>query len=788
MKTTQILVLIVVLCLAEVSRVHAQLRCGLPDPELREPVERWLADRSRASDSTPAMREIQGFVVIEDDQEMLQGGRAFDLDQATLRFVPVDGGGFDITREELAHDPNYGVLAKEWTPDWEPVEIDLPFAFPFGAESYTHVYLTPNTGLFFVEPNAPGYYQYGSYSGLATGCTLSEDGYWQRSIPRASPLMGGALWSTSASNKKMELYLRQTSDTFVATWYSNYLETTVQAILRSNGEIAFSYIDVPAWKGYGAVQVATADTGWMMPEPVANGADPEGDINDEDLGTIDGTMLDIVDWSLARVANTNLYEVTITVVGDVESYVPPSRRTIYYSLCLPDIDGKDRVVTVGILRKLGGPAHRRVYTSGACFEVSGGTVTIGFTAWDDLFEFAATAYVRTGFQPLNGFFVADEGDVFTFTPSPAGDLGEIDFSEVETISNHTVPAVEPFTFPALDHDEVWERLVERYGFVEGELDGVAIYQNHLTDIAHFAGAYFTRGCPGVNGIGNNGSKMTSLIHMNAIRFGWNATDMNAVGVLNHEFGHLWLFRVNAGGLKANGLDPHPRKGAHMPAAFNLFTEHDCSTMGGATWTDNGDNTFTSAPVYCSYGYSWFELYLMGLASPDEVPDTFWIDDDGSELDGGYYPPPNTTYAGWRYDVSGAAIATGRSVEYPGATQRDFKVLHVLMTRPEFPLTAADVSHFVYRRDRWPGFWSAATGERATAQAGFDLDLHADADDDGDVDLRDFLAFQTAFTGTSHADASIIPSATERFTFDANYDGDIDIQDFVAFMAVYTGPK
>ena len=48
-------------------------------------------------------------------------------------------------------------------------------------------------------------------------------------------------------------------------------------------------------------------------------------------------------------------------------------------------------------------------------------------------------------------------------------------------------------------------------------------------------------------------------------------------------------------------------------------------MGGSTWKENGDGTYTQLDRdYYSpaKGWSWLALYLMGLAKPDEVPPFF----------------------------------------------------------------------------------------------------------------------------------------------------------------------
>ena len=62
-----------------------------------------------------------------------------------------------------------------------------------------------------------------------------------------------------------------------------------------------------------------------------------------------------------------------------------------------------------------------------------------------------------------------------------------------------------------------------------------------------------------------------------------------------------------------------------------------------------------------------------------------------------------------------------------------------------------------------------------------ISANGDCDDDGDVDLQDFLAFQTCFTGPGGP----VDPGCECADFDG--DDDVDLQDFLAFQVAFTGP-
>ena len=98
----------------------------------------------------------------------------------------------------------------------------------------------------------------------------------------------------------------------------------------------------------------------------------------------------------------------------------------------------------------------------------------------------------------------------------------------------------------------------------------------------------------------------------------------------HEIGHTWLARASylvdgeRKSLQAAGGAGHWAPELHAPAPFPWRGQHNGSVMGGAFWRENSDGTFTALNGWTNKGggFSWLDLYLMGLAAPDEVPDMF----------------------------------------------------------------------------------------------------------------------------------------------------------------------
>jgi hypothetical protein len=103
----------------------------------------------------------------------------------------------------------------------------------------------------------------------------------------------------------------------------------------------------------------------------------------------------------------------------------------------------------------------------------------------------------------------------------------------------------------------------------------------------------------------------------------------AMSQLGHEMGHRWGASASA---KINGetvpLGPvHWTRGLHAPVAFSYQRPTEASAMGGSVWQDNFDGTFTQLDddyYVPATGYSYLDLYLMGLIAPAEVPDFFLL--------------------------------------------------------------------------------------------------------------------------------------------------------------------
>ena len=185
----------------------------------------------------------------------------------------------------------------------------------------------------------------------------------------------------------------------------------------------------------------------------------------------------------------------------------------------------------------------------------------------------------------------------------------------------------------------------------------------------------------------------------------------------HEFTHTWTAyasRAKAGRqrepLHGNYCRCHWRFDLHAPAAFPWSADEARSVMGGRFWREKGDGTFTPLNNYYDGGHSWLDLYMMGLASANEVPDMFILRNarpvNAADPDG-----PHT---GEKEVVSIEQIvaAEGRRIPPAEGAQRDFNAGFVYLLAPGRTPNARLLQVHAEYRDKVTEHWSHITGGRS----------------------------------------------------------------------------
>ncbi len=191
----------------------------------------------------------------------------------------------------------------------------------------------------------------------------------------------------------------------------------------------------------------------------------------------------------------------------------------------------------------------------------------------------------------------------------------------------------------------------------------------------------------------------------------------AMSQIGHEMGHRWSAFVSAKvNRQAIQLGPvHWARGLLAPVAFPYQRPTEASAMGGSVWQDNFDGTYTQLDddyYVPATGYSYLDLYLMGLISSTEVPDFFILQNlvpAGKDANGHPIFKADRT----KVTVQDVIAAEGARLPDVDHSQKQFNtgivvvVEHGQHPSPELLERANGI------RMRWIDYWETTTGHRAS---------------------------------------------------------------------------
>ena len=193
--------------------------------------------------------------------------------------------------------------------------------------------------------------------------------------------------------------------------------------------------------------------------------------------------------------------------------------------------------------------------------------------------------------------------------------------------------------------------------------------------------------------------------------------MYAMSQIAHEMGHRWAAFVAAKvGEETIPLGPtHWARGLQAVVPFPYVRPTEASIMGGGVWLDNFDGTYTQLDddyYVPATGYSYLDLYLMGLISPAEVPDFFILRNlvpAGKDADGHPMFKADRT----KLAIQDVIAAQGPRVPEVDKSQRKFNTGMVVVVQHG----AAPSSELIERtngiRKQWMEYFSITTGRRAS---------------------------------------------------------------------------
>ncbi|HEV2341207.1 MAG TPA: hypothetical protein VGS15_05365 [Candidatus Acidoferrales bacterium] len=196
--------------------------------------------------------------------------------------------------------------------------------------------------------------------------------------------------------------------------------------------------------------------------------------------------------------------------------------------------------------------------------------------------------------------------------------------------------------------------------------------------------------------------------------------MYAMSQIGHEMGHRWAAFVDAKvGDETIPLGPtHWDMGLQAVVPFPYARPTEASIMGGGVWQDNFDGTYTQLDdnyYVPATGYSYLDLYLMGLISPAEVPDFFILRHFapvGKDANGHRIFKADRT----KVTIQDVIAAEGPRTPDVDHSQRKFNTGMVLVVQHGMKPTPLLIEETNGVRDQWMKYFSIATGRRASMTA------------------------------------------------------------------------
>jgi hypothetical protein len=194
----------------------------------------------------------------------------------------------------------------------------------------------------------------------------------------------------------------------------------------------------------------------------------------------------------------------------------------------------------------------------------------------------------------------------------------------------------------------------------------------------------------------------------------------AMSQIGHEMGHRWSAFVSA---KVDGetisLGPvHWAQGLQAPVAFPYQRPTEASAMGGGVWQDNFDGTYTQLDdnyYVPATGWSYLDLYLMGLISPAEVPDFFMLKNlvaVGKDTNGHLIFKADRT----KVTIQDVIAVEGPRLPDVDHSQRDFNTGIVVVVEHGQSPSQELIERANGIREQWIDYWGTTTGHRASMTA------------------------------------------------------------------------
>ncbi len=700
---------------------------------------------------------IGDLVALELDSGAVAPAHLFDLDHRTLRFTPV-GEGYRVESVPLRWDPDFGTELAGGT-------VALRgFTFPFSGRSWDTLDVATGAITFGAMERRGGGGRGGAPAGNRTGAGFSaRAGFAMQRYPTLATVgrtfidMIPGIAAFVKPNLRGERYVKELPDRAVVTWtltepYGGIQAFTwvptvnrIQAVLHQDGVIELSYDSVSAKDAVVGVFPTVEGGGEKPLATISNAPGAHGEQGGRQGDRAAAASLDIGSVTLS-VVDGLLLKATIRTRGAVPTDGDAAIDGVTYRLALdahrPAVTDAANATVVWTIRGMAGRRFGRReipprwMASGEGLQpgvtVEGNTIAVEGILPAELSgvkEISVSAETEAG----------DPSRIVDRTGAHAVALAGIRSPEVDlsslTSKDGAFPVVyEGFHWPGIPRaQDVACSVITALG---DHFDFIASYSDFRVDNPE--GGTPSTGPRGgdVSGIGTRTSGLESYcskgelqwmyvepVSTSAVQFQERSPDGRmtdydyAMSQIGHELGHRWAADASA---VVDGdtiqLGPvHWAAGVDLPAAFPYSRPYEADAMGGSTWKDNGDGTWTQLDRdYYSpaKGYSWLGLYLMGLARPDEVKPFFILRNlkrTGKQDAEGH---PIWTGDKTVITIQDVIAAMGpREPDFDHA-QKKFNTAIVVMTMPgERPTKELiDGANAIARH--WIAYWSKTTGGRS----------------------------------------------------------------------------
>lgn len=687
-------------------------------------------------------------IVMKLDDGVLPKAKLFDLGKRTLRFTP-DGAGYRVENLPLEWDAEFGS-------ELSGAQVSLRnFQFPFSGKSWDALSVgTTGSISFGAAPGGGGVGRGGRGGGVSIGRfdQLREAaGALVNTVPAICVFMKPRMSGPH--------YAKELADRLVITW--NLTEPAggiqdftwvptvnrFQAVLRKDGSIDMSYDQLAAKDAIVGVYPMVTGGAERELAAVPDEEDPAVaahiDIKNVKLAAVDGVFLKVTLETRGPVlpeGDAGLAGITYKVYFDVD-------RPLATKMDRADADVVWTIRGLGPGRGGRGGGGSRYVASGpgvyAGVKTSGNTISMqgilpaAFKGVDQVAVYAdATA---PGTPPTIVDEVLPKAVALAGLRSP-----EIDLSSVTKQDGPFPIAYEAFHYMALPNPRdmtctVIKALGDKFDFLvyysdfrvdnqEAGTPSTGPLGGNVTGIGHPPGrpeTYCSAGRfqwqfvqPVYAGANQAQEKAPEGVPVDRFDRVLKMTDYNlAMSQVGHELGHRWGAFASAlvKGERIPLGPTHWARGLQAQAAFPYRRLTEASLMGGGVWQDNYDGTFTQLDddyYVPATGWSPLDLYLMGMATPAEVPDFFILRNlmaAGRDANG------HPIYKADKVKVTIQDVIAAEGPRMPPADQSQKKFNTGVVVVVEHGATPSKelIDRANAIRERWIDFWATTTGHRSS---------------------------------------------------------------------------